>query len=72
MITDEMPSHSHTYTLDTTKKGASQDKGSWFVDAGTIGETATGKSRTTDAAGQSVPHNTLPPSIASYGWRRTA
>lgn len=69
--TDELASHSHTYTLDTTKKGTSQNSGSWFVDAGTIGAND-GLLRSTDAAGQSVPHNTLPPSIASYGWRRTA
>ena len=71
MTTDEMPSHSHTYTLDTTKKGASQDKGSWFVDAGTIGETATGKSRSVDATGKNVAHENLPPMVAAYGWRRT-
>lgn len=69
--TDEMPRHSHTYTFDTTKKGTQQEDGSWFVDAGTIG-TKAGPGRSTDAAGKSVPHNTLPPSIASYGWRRTA
>lgn len=72
LTTDELASHSHTYTLDTTKNGASQDNDRWFVDAGTIGEQAPEKSRSTDAAGQSVPHNTLPPSIACYGWRRTA
>ena len=71
LTTDELASHSHTYTLDTTKKGTSQNSGSWFVDAGTIGAND-GLLRSTDAAGQSVPHNTLPPSIASYGWRRTA
>lgn len=27
---------------------------------------------TTDNTGGNQPHNTLPPSIASYGWRRTA
>ena len=67
-----MPSHSHTYTLDTTKKGANQDKGSWFVDAGTIGETATGKRRSVDATGKNVAHENLPPMVAAYGWRRTA
>lgn len=72
LTTDELASHSHTYLLDTTKKGTAQDKGSWFVDAGTIGEQSPVKGRSTDAAGKSVPHNTLPPSIASYGWRRTA
>ena len=72
LTTDELASHSHTYWLDTTKKGASQDSGDWFVDAGTIGATNGVGRRSTDAAGQSVPHNTLPPSITSYGWRRTA
>ena len=27
---------------------------------------------TTEAVGGDQPHSTLPPSIASYGWRRTA
>ncbi len=71
LTTDELASHSHTYWPDTTKKGTSQDSGAWFVDAGTIGQTQ-GVIRSTDAAGKNVPHNTLPPSIASYGWRRTA
>jgi outer membrane protein assembly factor BamA len=71
VTTDELASHSHTYWLDTTKKGTSRDTGDWFVDAGTIGNTD-GVGRSTEAAGKSVPHNTLPPSIASYGWRRTA
>lgn len=72
LTTNELASHSHTYLLDTTKRGTAQDKGSWFVDAGTIGEQSSVKGRSTDATGKSVPHNTLPPSIASYGWRRTA
>lgn len=72
LTTDELASHSHTYLLDTTKNGMSQDKGKGFVDAGTIGEQSPVKGRSTDAAGKSVPHNTLPPSITSYGWRRTA
>ena len=72
LTTDELASHSHTYLLDTTKKGMPQDNGKWFVDAGTIGEQSPVKGRSTDATGKSVPHNTLPPSIASYGWRRTA
>lgn len=71
LTTDEMASHSHTYWLDTTKKGAPQDSGDWFVDAGTIGA-KDGVGRSTEAAGKSVPHNNIPPVIASYGWRRTA
>lgn len=71
LTTDELASYSHTYWPDTTKKGTLQDSGAWFVDAGTIGQTQ-GVIRSTDAAGKNVPHNTLPPSIASYGWRRTA
>ena len=68
---DELASHSHTYTLDTTKKGTQRGDRGWFVDAGTIGSTG-GMPRSTDAAGKSVPHNNIPPVIASYGWRRTA
>lgn len=72
LTTDELANHSHTYTLDSPRTGTYQAKGSWFVDAGSISSKDNVKSRTTDAAGKSVPHNTLPPSIASYGWRRTA
>ena len=64
LTVEEMPSHSHTYTPDTPKNGASQDKGAWFVDAGTIGTQDAVKSRSTDAAGQSVPHNNMPPYYA--------
>lgn len=68
--TDEMASHSHDYWLDTTKNGTAKDS-SWLVDAGTIGATK-GLRRTTEPTGGSQPHENIPPSIASYGWRRTA
>ena len=71
LTTDEMPSHSHDYYLDTTKKGTSNDK-AWFVDAGTIGTKITDHPRTTEPTGGNQPHNNIPPCIAAYGWRRTA
>lgn len=71
LTTDEMASHSHDYYLDTTKKGTSNDK-AWLVDAGTLGTKATNVTRTTEPTGGNQPHENLPPSIASYGWRRTA
>ena len=71
MTTDEMASHSHDYWLDTTKRGASVDSnGSWYVDAGTIGA-KDGLKRTTEAVGGNAAHNNMPPSVASYCWRRT-
>ncbi|SFO70400.1 hypothetical protein SAMN02910455_01694 [Acidaminococcus fermentans] len=71
LTTDELPSHSHDYYLDTTKKGTSNDK-AWLVDAGTVGDKITDHPRTTEPTGGNQPHENLPPSIASYGWRRTA
>lgn len=70
VTTDETPSHSHDYWLDTTKKGTTKDS-AWLVDAGTIGATK-GILRTTEPTGGNQPHNNLPPVIASYAWRRTA
>lgn len=73
LTTEEMASHSHVYYLDTTKKGAQKDgTGSWYVDAGTLGDKATNISRTTEAVGGNQPHENIPPCISAYGWRRTA
>lgn len=73
LTTDETPSHSHVYYLDTTKRGAQvTDSGSWYVDAGTLGDKATNIPRTTEAVGGNQPHENIQPCIASYGWRRTA
>ncbi len=71
LTTDETPSHSHDYYLDTTKKGTSKDS-SWFVDAGSLGTKATNVTRTTEPTGGNQPHNNIQPCIAAYGWRRTA
>lgn len=71
LTTDEIASHSHNYHLDTTKKGTTKDS-AWLVDAGTLGTIATNLTRTTEPTGGNQPHNNLPPSIACYGWRRTA
>ena len=73
LTTDELPSHSHDYLLDSTKKGAqASDKGAWYVDAGSIGTYDGVKSRHTEAVGGNQPHNNIQPCIACYGWRRTA
>lgn len=71
LTTDEMPSHSHVYYLDTTKNGTSKDS-SWLVDAGTLGTKATNVTRTTEVVGGNQPHENIQPCIAAYGWRRTA
>lgn len=71
LTTDEIASHSHDYYLDTTKQGTSKDS-SWLVDAGTLGTKATNVTRTTEPTGGNQPHNNIQPSIACYGWRRTA
>lgn len=71
LTTDETPSHSHVYYLDTTKSGTTKDK-AWLVDAGTIGSKITDHPRTTEPTGGDQPHNNIQPCIAAYGWRRTA
>jgi hypothetical protein len=61
---------------DASKSGAFSlvmSAGSKWGSTMQFGDTAT---RNTDVLhmefGGNVPHSTLPPSIASYGWRRTA
>lgn len=50
--------------------------GQWTDNGGTLAtspQNGTGDpAGTTDGTGGNVSHNNLPPSIASYGWRRTA
>lgn len=58
---ENIPAHSHNFYLDTTKIGASKDNGAWFVDAGTIGDKATDKPRTTEPTDGNQPHNNMPP-----------
>lgn len=80
LTTDEMPAHTHQERM-TTRDGNSNP----LVNLGTSGtlsgavvpqgfgysNKATDTVNTVSADG-GKPHNTLPPSIASYGWRRTA
>lgn len=72
LTTDETPSHSHDYWLDTNRNGSTTSDGSWFVDAGTKGDTQHTQVRTTEPTGGNQPHENIPPCIAAYGWRRTA
>lgn len=59
--TEHIPAHSHNFYLDTTKKGVATDSGTWFVDAGTMGEKITGIPRTTEPTGGNQAHNNMPP-----------
>ena len=74
MTTDETPSHSHVYYLDTPKRGTqtAEGTGAWYVDAGTLGDKATNIPRTTEAVGGNQPHNNIQPVVAAYCWQRTA
>lgn len=80
LTTDEMPAHTHQERMITSDGNPNP-----LVNLGTSG-TLSGavvpqgfgySNKATDtvntvSAGGGKPHNTLPPSIASYGWRRTA
>ena len=86
LTTDELASHSHGQ--NTNGNGKDGWKGSYgpMVSQGATNGSIAGYSVfvsgynwtekqiqvMTAQTGANVPHNTLPPSIASYGWRRTA
>lgn len=73
MTTDELPSHNHMY--DRLPKSFSntsydQDDQANFKPSVRMGSNS--EIANTANTGANSPHNNLPPSIASYGWRRTA
>lgn len=71
MAVEEMPAHTHPFTLDSPATGTAASSGSWFVDAGTLGNKQNPSlGRKTESTGSNSAHNNMPPSIAAYGWRR--
>lgn len=73
LTTDELPSHSHTYERlpkmfdDTNYSETDQANFNPSVRQASNSEIAN-----TANTGANSPHNNIPPSIACYGWRRTA
>ena len=62
-----MPSHRHELNKNSVTKNGS---GVWtLVDHESVNNYQTGYM---GLAGGDVPHNNIPPVIASYAWRRTA
>lgn len=73
MAVDELAEHTHPITLDSPATGASPSSGSWFVDAGTLGNKQNlNLDRKTDATGGSQAHNNTPLAVAAYGWKRVS
>lgn len=80
LSTDELPAHTHQEKM-TTGDGNSNPivnletsgtlRGATVPQRFGYSTTATAKI-TTEAVGGDQPHNNMPPSIACYGWRRTA
>ena len=80
LTTDELP-HIHGTVTDIARQSVDQKLSATGVfsaparvEGVTFGTGFTGKQGDGFILdfGKNVPHNTLPPSIASYGWRRTA
>lgn len=67
LTTDEMPRHSHTLNRNSNGSAISDN---WVL----IDHEGASKWQTGDvgSAGRDVPHNNIPPVIASYAWCRTA
>ena len=65
LITDEIPSHSHTQTVTYTS-GSTPWANTWS------GSNAQGDPQSTGTAGGGKPHNNMPPYLVVYMWQRTA
>lgn len=73
LTVEELAGHKHQFYLDTSRNGANSYPGSWFVDAGTLGESSsknTSANRYTEISGGDIPHNNVQPCKAVYVWRR--
>ena len=80
MTTDELSAHTHQERM-TTSDGNTNPlvnlETSGTLSGATVPQRFGYSNKATDtvttvSAGGNKPHNNLPPSIASYGWRRTA
>ena len=65
LITDEIPSHSHTQTVSYSS-GSTGWVNTWS------GSNITGAAQNTGTAGGGKPHNNMPPYLVVYMWQRTA
>ena len=75
LTTDELPNHSHTVYTDNSYSPYKNPGGDeWKQGLINVKNYPKGVTYTNGCGytGGNQPHNTLPPSIASYGWRRTA
>ena len=72
LTTDEMPSHTHDSTVEDSLSSVNDNyKDTWYK-ATHWSNNYRLIDNNIEPNGGNQPHNTLPPSIASYGWRRTA
>jgi len=67
LTTSELPSHTHTFNLDSSENGGSARSHSLIADGSSSAETFT-----TAATGSGSAHNILQPYIVVYMWKRTA
>ena len=78
LTTDELAKHNHEMGDWVWAVSNNFNSGTYDIPKGTNGNACTysdGKSRQlvyTISAGKSTPHNNIQPSVAAYGWKRTA
>ena len=64
LTVDEMPSHTHTYSIATTTGNDAGGDGVQYY--------RTHSTATSGSTGGGLAHNNMPPYIAVYVWKRTA